>query len=193
MPASGPGFYLKSPDRAWARAETAKAFAWIAATWQSRHPHGPRLGVTDVSLRGGGPMDQHKSHQHGTDVDIRPLKRNLVWRALDRASGELLDLLSLQYVFYPSSFGVLADEWFRSSDVVQLHNLHGSYFGFTALPALTSRRPVVWQLHDHTALRVAWKTVEVDGLYQAEARLQARFREHYGVSPFANLQQESED
>jgi glycosyltransferase involved in cell wall biosynthesis len=82
------------------------------------------------------------------DVDIRPLKRNLVWRALDRASGELLDLLSLQYVFYPSSFGVLADEWFRSSDVVQLHNLHGSYFGFTALPALTSRRPVVWQLHD---------------------------------------------
>jgi glycosyltransferase involved in cell wall biosynthesis len=82
------------------------------------------------------------------DADIRPLKRNLVWRALDRASGQLLDLLSLQYVFYPSSFGVLADEWFRASDVVQLHNLHGSYFGFTALPALTSRRPVVWQLHD---------------------------------------------
>jgi glycosyltransferase involved in cell wall biosynthesis len=82
------------------------------------------------------------------DADIRPLKRNLVWRALDRASGQLLDLLSLQYVFYPSSFGVLADEWFRSADVVQLHNLHGSYFGFTALPALTSRRPVVWQLHD---------------------------------------------
>jgi hypothetical protein len=82
------------------------------------------------------------------DADIRPLKRNLVWRALDRASGQLLDLLSLQYVFYPSSFGVLADEWFRTADVVQLHNLHGSYFGFTALPALTSRRPVVWQLHD---------------------------------------------
>jgi glycosyltransferase involved in cell wall biosynthesis len=82
------------------------------------------------------------------DADIRPLKRNLVWRALDRASGQLLDLLSLQYVFYPSSFGVLADEWFRSADVVQLHNLHGSYFGFSALPALTSRRPVVWQLHD---------------------------------------------
>jgi glycosyltransferase involved in cell wall biosynthesis len=82
------------------------------------------------------------------DADIRPLKRNLVWRALDRASGQFLDLLSLQYVFYPSSFGVLADEWFRSADVVQLHNLHGSYFGFTALPALSSRRPVVWQLHD---------------------------------------------
>jgi glycosyltransferase involved in cell wall biosynthesis len=82
------------------------------------------------------------------DEDIRPLKRNLVWRALDRASGELLDLLSLQYVFYPSSFGVLSDAWFRDADVVQLHNLHGSYFGFTALPALSRRRPIVWQLHD---------------------------------------------
>ena len=82
------------------------------------------------------------------DDDIRPLKRNLVWRALDRASGELLDLLSLQYVFYPSSFGVLGDAWFRDADIVQLHNLHGSYFGFTALPALSRRRPIVWQLHD---------------------------------------------
>jgi glycosyltransferase involved in cell wall biosynthesis len=86
------------------------------------------------------------------DTDIRPLKRNLLWRALDRASGELFDLLSLQYVFYPSSFGVLADAWFRSASVVQLHNLHGSYFGFTALPAISRLRPVVWQLHDQWGL-----------------------------------------
>ena len=86
------------------------------------------------------------------DTDIRPLKRNLLWRALDRASGELFDLLSLQYVFYPSSFGVLADAWFRSASVVQLHNLHGSYFGFTALTAISRLRPVVWQLHDQWGL-----------------------------------------
>ena len=86
------------------------------------------------------------------DTDIRPLKRNLLWRVLDRASGELFDLLSLQYVFYPSSFGVLSDAWFRSASVVQLHNLHGSYFGFTALPAISRLRPVVWQLHDQWGL-----------------------------------------
>ena len=86
------------------------------------------------------------------DPDIRPLKRNAAWRALDRATGGVLDGLDLQYVFYPSSFGVLADPWFRAADVVQLHNLHGSYFGFTALPPLTSRRPVVWQLHDQWGL-----------------------------------------
>ena len=44
----------------------------------------------------------------------------------------------------------------------------------------------VWQLRDHAALRVAWNST-VDDPAQFEARLQARFREHYGVVPFANL------
>ncbi len=86
------------------------------------------------------------------DEDIRPLKRNSFWRGLDRVTGGVLDRLSLQYAFYPSSFGVLADPWFREADVVQLHNLHGSYFSFTALPALSHRQPVVWQLHDQWAM-----------------------------------------
>jgi glycosyltransferase involved in cell wall biosynthesis len=86
------------------------------------------------------------------DADIRPLKRNSFWRGLDRVTGGVLDRLSLQYVLYPSSFGVLKDPWFSEADVVQLHNLHGSYFSFTALPALSRRRPVVWQLHDQWSM-----------------------------------------
>ena len=86
------------------------------------------------------------------DADIRRLKRSLAWRAADRASGEVLDRLSLQYAFYPSSFGVARDAWFRDAQIVQLHNLHGSYFSFTALPVLSRRRPVVWLLHDQWAL-----------------------------------------
>ncbi len=86
------------------------------------------------------------------DADIRRLKRNLAWRAADRAAGSVLDAVDLQYVFYPSSFGVVRDDWFREADVVQLHNLHGSYFSFTALPALSRRRPVVWLLHDQWAM-----------------------------------------
>jgi glycosyltransferase involved in cell wall biosynthesis len=86
------------------------------------------------------------------DGDIRRLKRNDLWRAADRLSGLALDALNLQYVLYPSSFGVLGDGWFRDSDVLQLHNLHGSYFSFTALPAISARRPVVWLLHDQWAL-----------------------------------------
>ena len=51
----------------------------------------------------------------------------------------------------------------------------------------------VWQLHDHAALRVAWKSTGVEDPAQFEARLQARFSDHYGVLPFANLRQETEE
>lgn len=82
------------------------------------------------------------------DDDVRRLKRNLAWRGLDRAAGEVLDRLGLQYVFYPSSFAVAGDPWFEEADVVQLHNTHGNYFSLAALPYLTRKRPVVWLLHD---------------------------------------------
>jgi glycosyltransferase involved in cell wall biosynthesis len=85
------------------------------------------------------------------DGDIRSIKRNLAWRAGDRLCGEVLDRLDLQYAFYPSSFAVARDPWFGDSDIVQLHNLHGSYFSYTALPTLTRRRPTVWLLQDQWA------------------------------------------
>jgi glycosyltransferase involved in cell wall biosynthesis len=83
---------------------------------------------------------------------VRRIKRGNAWRAADRLCGSVLDRLGLQYALYPSSFGVGRDPWFRDADVVQLHNLHGSYFSFTALPVLTRRRPTVWLLQDQWAL-----------------------------------------
>ncbi|MDQ5820507.1 MAG: glycosyltransferase family 4 protein [Actinomycetota bacterium] len=83
-----------------------------------------------------------------TDNDVRRLKRNLAWRGLDRASGGVLDHFGLQYAFYPSSFAVSGDSWFREADVIQLHNTHGSYFSHSALPFLSRRKPIVWLLHD---------------------------------------------
>ncbi|TMJ93878.1 MAG: hypothetical protein E6G67_11085 [Actinobacteria bacterium] len=85
------------------------------------------------------------------DESVRRLKRSLAWRGADRLCGAILDPLDLQYVFYPSSFGVARDRWFREADLLQLHNLHGSYFSYTALPALTRRRPAVWLLQDQWA------------------------------------------
>src|SRR5919205_822955 len=85
------------------------------------------------------------------DRDIRRIKRHDGWRAADRLTGAVLDRLDLQYAFYPSSFGVARDPWFRAADVVQLHNLHGSYFSYTALPLLSRRRPIVWLLQDQWA------------------------------------------
>jgi glycosyltransferase involved in cell wall biosynthesis len=86
------------------------------------------------------------------DPHIRRIKRNDVWRAVDRAAGTATDAIGLQYAYRPSSFAVARDPWFRDSDLIQLHNLHGSYFGFTALPHLTRRRPTVWLLQDQWAM-----------------------------------------
>lgn len=86
------------------------------------------------------------------DAAVRRIKRNAGWRALDRVAGQVLDVAGLQYLLYPSSFAVARDPWFKAADVVQLHNLHGSYFGFSALPGLTRRRPTVWFLHDQWAM-----------------------------------------
>jgi glycosyltransferase involved in cell wall biosynthesis len=86
------------------------------------------------------------------DDDIRPIKRNDAWRAADRVAGTLTNTLGLQYAYFPSSSAVTRDPWFREADLVQLHNLHGSYFGFTALPHLTRRRPTVWLLQDQWAM-----------------------------------------
>jgi glycosyltransferase involved in cell wall biosynthesis len=103
-------------------------------------------------LEEGGHQSRMLVGRRATDDDnIRSIKRNVAWRAADRVCGEVLDRLDLQYAFYPSSFGVDRDAWFRDADVVQLHNLHGSYFSYTALPRLTRRRPTVWLLQDQWA------------------------------------------
>jgi glycosyltransferase involved in cell wall biosynthesis len=82
------------------------------------------------------------------DPDVRSVKRHSGWRALDRAAGTVTDALSLQYAFYPSSFGLVRDPWFRDADVLQLHNLHGSFFAFPALRLLARRKPTVWWMQD---------------------------------------------
>lgn len=101
------------------------------------------------SLRGLGCRSRMLvGERRTTDPEVRSLKRNRAWRLADRALGELADRASLQYALYPSSFGLAADPWFRAADVVQLYNLHGSYFSPTALPLLTRRRPTAWRLSD---------------------------------------------
>jgi glycosyltransferase involved in cell wall biosynthesis len=125
------------------------------------------LHISDSDADGGAAHAAFRMHRglqalgHGSRMlvgrkltpspDVRPIKRHLGWRIADRLCGEVFDRFGLQYVLYPSSFGVARDPWFRASDVVQLHNTHGSYFSHSALPALSRRKPVVWFLHDQWA------------------------------------------
>src|SRR5262245_17800468 len=59
--------YQREP-RQYARAETIRALQAIGAAWRLARPAGPRIGIGDISFRGGGRMPPHASHQHGVDV-----------------------------------------------------------------------------------------------------------------------------
>jgi hypothetical protein len=79
LPPEGPGFVayaVRRPHHRFGCPETVRALQHVAARWRSAHPAGPRIGVGDLSLRGGGPIWGHCSHQCGIDVDLRPLRRD---------------------------------------------------------------------------------------------------------------------
>lgn len=98
-----------------------------------------QLGVRSHMLVGKKAGDEE-------DVDLLARRQ---FRILDDLSKRILDnRLSLQYLFYPSSFSLVRHPWFKEADIVQLYVTHGGYFSHTALPMISRRRPVVWRLSD---------------------------------------------
>ena len=84
-----------------------------------------------------------------SDPDVQLLQSSGPFiKLVDRAARVATGLLSLQYLFYPSSFGLPRSAWGREADLTNLHNTHGGCFSHTGLPWLSRERPVVWTLHD---------------------------------------------
>lgn len=74
LPASGTGFYCYSPaDRRWGTPAMVYGFMNAASSWDAQHDW-PRIGVGDLSLKNGGPISGHVSHQVGKDMDLRPVR-----------------------------------------------------------------------------------------------------------------------
>ena len=80
MPDAWPGLYTYdpqtqrppgSPDRTWGTAYLVHEMLDLGEWWARTHPKQPRLGIGDLSLREGGPVMGHASHENGLDVDIR--------------------------------------------------------------------------------------------------------------------------
>ncbi len=66
----GSGYAIRDPDRSYATDETVRDIESAFAQLRRRDPGAPRLFVHDLSLRHGGPMTEHRSHQSGRDADI---------------------------------------------------------------------------------------------------------------------------
>src|SRR6266511_2259840 len=105
----------------------------------------------------------HRSHLlvsaqtvHEPNIDVIHLQsepfHTLTDTVMDTIGLALETRFGLNALAYRNSWHIPQLPVFRQADVVNLHNLHGGYFNLHAQPALASRKPVVWTLHDMWAL-----------------------------------------
>lgn len=77
LPSPGEGYYSYKPGtNQYGLPETIQALQAVGTQWHRAHPSGPRIGIGDISLHGGGRMPGHASHQKGVDVDIRIVRND---------------------------------------------------------------------------------------------------------------------
>src|SRR5262249_7709851 len=62
-------------QRRYGTAKTVQALKAIGVSWAEKH-HSPRIGIGDISKRGGGKISSHVSHRKGVDVDVRPVRND---------------------------------------------------------------------------------------------------------------------
>jgi murein endopeptidase len=79
LPLAGPDWVTwdpvtdRTPNKPWrvyGNERTIRTLLTVIAAYRSDHPGAPRVVIGDISRRGGGPLDQHASHQNGLDVDV---------------------------------------------------------------------------------------------------------------------------
>ena len=56
--------------RLYGNERTIRTIISVLGAYRAAHPEAPRVVVGDISLRDGGAMDEHVSHQNGLDVDV---------------------------------------------------------------------------------------------------------------------------
>lgn len=67
----GPGRIIKSKHaKSWATAATIGRLDYILRQWAKRYPDAPPVLVGNLSRRTGGPVQPHRTHQSGRDVDL---------------------------------------------------------------------------------------------------------------------------
>lgn len=77
LPREGDGFYSHShTSRQYGLAETIRALQTIGAKWFAAYPKGPSIGIGEISLKGGGDISGHASHEKGVDVDIWLMRKD---------------------------------------------------------------------------------------------------------------------
>ncbi|HEX4746211.1 MAG TPA: penicillin-insensitive murein endopeptidase [Gaiellaceae bacterium] len=69
------------PGRLHGHERTIRKLVAALTAYRAANPGAPRVVVGDLSFRDGGPMEQHRSHQNGLDVDVYYPRRDGTLRA----------------------------------------------------------------------------------------------------------------
>jgi murein endopeptidase len=70
-----PGFVVRRRERTYMTIDAAEHLLRAFDDLRDRDAEAPRVQIGDASRREGGPLDQHRSHQSGRDVDINYFAR----------------------------------------------------------------------------------------------------------------------
>lgn len=75
LPKDGPGFKRQGGNiTAWGTPSTIESFMSIAKNWSEKSDK--LIYYNDLSQKNGGDHPAHKSHETGTDIDIRPIRKD---------------------------------------------------------------------------------------------------------------------
>lgn len=66
----GDGYFIRRPHRSFGASHTVSHVARLVARVRQRFPKVHRLAIGDLSVRHGGKISMHASHQSGRDVDL---------------------------------------------------------------------------------------------------------------------------
>ena len=120
------------PARLYGNERAIRKLLTVVSAYRAGHPAAPRIVVGDISFRAGGPMELHRSHQNGLDVDVYYPRRDGTLRPptsgdqIDRTRAqELLDrflAVGVDKVFVGYSTGLRGP-----SDVVIPYPNHGDH------------------------------------------------------------------
>lgn len=69
-------------------------------------------------------------------------------RNIENLTSRLTWRLGLNYISILSTFNVSRCLFYQNANIINLHNLHGDYFNYLAIPTLTRDKPAVFTLHD---------------------------------------------
>ncbi len=134
LPASGTGYYsYASSSRRWGTPSLVYGLLNVASDWTVQHDW-PAIGIGDISLKYGGDISGHLSHEVGKDVDVYPVRTDTTGpttitsstysraRTKDLITHHVKPLMNVRVIFFNDS------QIYNALSYVQYWSNHSNHF-----------------------------------------------------------------